>query len=269
MFGLLNKSPILDEDTCKWLFDAYAWSLRNFGADVFFNESILVIPSNEYFPGRESSTQGMAQMIFEQVRHYAGVKHWPCRLVDPETPIIAGQKVEIAGALRGAKGLVVQAPSEQNQLLVPYNPHQVSNPEALIADYAHVLAHYLGTMGDELPPGGKDNWPFATELLAIFMGFGLMFANSAYNYRGGCGSCYNPLSQRSAFLSQDEATYALAIFCALKEIPNQRVLPELKKYLRPVYKRAMKEIRQNETTMATLLAFKPDQQVGHALTSSV
>lgn len=258
MFGLFDKKPVLDEEAVQWLFAAYAWSLRNFDADVFFNETVLVIPSNEYFPGRETSVEGMARLIFEQVRQYAGVQHWPCRLVGPEVPVVAASNVRIEGALRGAKGMITSAPAAESQLMVPYNPHQVTNPEALIADYAHVLAHYLGTMGRELPPGGEENWPYATELLAIFMGFGLMFANSAYSYRGGCGSCYNPLSQRSAFLSQDEATYALAIFSVLKDIPDQRVVNELKKYLRPVYKKAVKEIRERKEDLAKLLAFRGD-----------
>ena len=253
MFGIFNNKPILDEDSAHWLFDTFAWCLANFDADVFYKETILVVPSNKHFPGRESSAQGMANLIFEQVKEYAGLKHWPYRLIGPDTPVSNEQQpLKIEGPLRGSKSIVPSTVDDAHRFVVPYNPEQIKKPEALIASYAHILAHYLGTMAKELPPGGEDYWPHATEVLSVFMGFGLMIANSAYTFRGGCGSCYNPLAERTAYLSQDEATYALAIFCVLKGIPNQDVLPHLKKYLRPVFKNAVKEIKQRKDEIVKL-----------------
>jgi hypothetical protein len=89
-------------------------------------------------------------------------------------------------------------------------------------------------------------------LLAIFLGFGLMFANSAYNFRGGCGSCYNPYAQRSAYLSETEATYALALFCVLKDSPNSDVTPHLKKHLRGIYRKSVRELSDNTSKVARL-----------------
>ena len=77
-FGLIKNKPILDEDSAEWLFELYAWALKNFDARVFYHETILVVPSNEFFPGRENSIDGMARLIFEKVREYAGLKHWCC-----------------------------------------------------------------------------------------------------------------------------------------------------------------------------------------------
>lgn len=252
MLNLFSSKPPIDEDTVSWMFEIWHWALRNFEADVFFNETVLVFPSNDFFPGRADSVAGMAALIFEHVRKYAGVSHWPCRLVEAGSPLVAPKEVVIAGALRGPGGEAVSPISEDAWLMVPYNPHQVSKPEALIADYAHVLAYYLGTIGKEPPPGGDNSRPAATEILGIFMGFGLMFANSAYTYRGGCGACYNPLAERTAFLSQDEASYALAIFCHLKDIPEREALSGLKKYLRPVFKRAMRDLGRREQALHSL-----------------
>ncbi|WP_455204034.1 hypothetical protein [Kaarinaea lacus] len=253
MLSLFKTKPVLDVDATHWIFDAFTWSLRNFEADVFYNETILVTPTNQHFPGRENSIDGMANLILDQVKQYAGLQHWPCRLLDPNAPVAEEPpKVSIAGPLRGAKGIVPATVNEANTLLVPFNPQQISKPEALIASYAHVLAHYLATTTQDPPPGGEEFWPHATEIVAIFMGFGVMIANSAYTFRGGCGSCYNPLAERSAFLSQDEATYALALFCVLKGIPNQDVLPHIKKYLRPTFKNAVKEIKEKAGELAKL-----------------
>ena len=255
MFGFLKNQPLLEQDTVEWLFDVFYWSLRNFDRDVFYNETILVIPSNKHFPGRVNSADGMANLIFEQVKDYAGLKHWPCHLVDqnninspPESA-----KILINGSMRGKNGIEPDSIDEKHKLLVAYNPHQLNDPEAMIGSYAHTLAHYLGSMAQESPPGGDEYWPQTTEILAVFMGFGLMFANTASVYRGGgCASCRNPLAERAAFLSQDEVTYALALFSVLKEIPNKEVLPHLKKHLRSIYKKAVNEISQKTTELDKL-----------------
>lgn len=255
ILGLFARRELLAEDTVEWLFDNFAWALRNFDRTVFFNETILVIPSNRHFPGRVDSVEGMARLIFEQVKAYAGMKHWPCRLIDQsrisEPPPAAN--IQIHGSIRGADGLESDV-DDVHKLLIAYNPHQINNPEAMIASYAHTLAHYLGSMAQEPPPGGEELWPQITEILAVFMGFGTMFANSASVFRGGCGSCHNPLAERRAFLSQDEVTYALALFCVLKEVPNKDVLPHLKKHLRGLFKNAVKELRQKNTELDKLRA---------------
>lgn len=253
MFGLLNKSPLLDEVASQWLFDAYRWALRHFDARVFFDETLLVTPTNAHFPGRENSVEGMATLIFQRVQAYAGVSHWPHQLVDAmsylptETPRLAADSFL---AQRGAR--LTQIDPRTPPLIVPYNPHQLNKPESLIASYAYVLAYYLGTTANEPPPGGENYWPHATELLGVFMGFGLMFANTAYTFKGGCGSCYNPLAERAAFLSENEVVYALALFCVLKRIPKEMVWPHLKSHLKPAYKKALRDIRQREVELMAL-----------------
>lgn len=244
IFSFLKKPPPLDEDSVQWLFESFAWSLRNFDADVFRDETILVIPSNEHFPGRVDSVHGMASLIFEQVKEYAGMKHWPCRLVDQMGCAVGmPPEIQIEGALRGSGGVISDAVDDANRPVITYDPKLIGNPEALIASYAHTLAHYLGGMARELPPGGEENWPQVTEVLALFMGFGLMFANSAFTFKGGCGSC-GASAERHNYLSQFDMTYALAIFCVLKDIPNNEVVRHLKKSLRSFYKDCVKDVNE-------------------------
>ncbi len=258
MFNIFTKQKLLTEDTLEWLFDNFAWALANFDRDVFFQQTILVIPSNKHFPGTVNSVEGMARLIFEQVKAYASMKHWPCRLVDQSKAIEPVQpvKVLINGSIRGTGGIEPDAVDDEHKLLVAYNPQQINNPEAMIASYAHTLAHYLGSMAQEPPPDKEELWPQTTELLAVFMGFGTMFANSASVFRGSCARCHNPLAERTAFLSEDEITYALALFCVLKEIPNNEVVPHLKKHLRAIFKRAVKELNQETTALNKLRGIK-------------
>jgi hypothetical protein len=48
--------------------------------------------------------------------------------------------------------------------------------------------------------------------------------------------------QALGYLTEEEFAYALAIFCVLKNIPGGEIEPHLKKTLRPVYRKAVKEI---------------------------
>ncbi len=247
MFGLFNSKPVLDEASAQWLFDAFEWALKEFDAELFRTHTVLVEPSNRFFPGRVDSVDGMANLIFDRVKGYAGVSHWPTLVMaEHACPAIERPAVEIAAPLRRAEGTPPEGVAPEHRLLIPYNPQQLNKPEGIIATFSHILAHYLGQMADEPPPGGPEYWPQATEVLAIFLGFGLMFANSAYTFRGGCGSCYNPNAERAASLTEVEATYALALFSVLKGIPNGEVNGHLKGHLRSAYKRSVKEIKGRE-----------------------
>ncbi|MCU7918808.1 MAG: hypothetical protein KZQ95_10675 [Candidatus Thiodiazotropha sp. (ex Epidulcina cf. delphinae)] len=251
MLNLFNRhNPLLDEDIIEWIFNCYAWALDQFDRSVFFNETILVIPDNTHFPGREQSVEGMANLIFNQVKQYAGMAHWPTHLInqsDAKCQAPGSLPVEINGALRGKSALIDLSHTETtgNTLSFFYDPQQLNSPEGLIAHFAHGLSYHLASTAKAPPPGGEDYAPIAGELTGVFMGFGLMFANSATVPRGGgCGGCAGQGPVRQAFLSEEEATYALALFCVLKNIGANKAVGHLKKYLRRFFKAAVKDCEQ-------------------------
>lgn len=241
---LLGRSgPVLDEETILWQFDTFDWALRQFNAQVFYNETDLVLPDNSHFPGQAGSLDGMAQLIFDHVKRYAGVQHWPTQLIEQNAcGTLEAPTIQIEGDLRGNGGIVAVDVPDEHRLPIVYNEGMLSNPETIISSFAHTLAHYLGSMATETPPGGLENWPHVTELLAVFMGFGVIFANDAYHFRAGCGSCSSAGVERENYLSQHDITYALAIFSALKSIPEKRVKGYLKKTLRGYFGKAMKDV---------------------------
>lgn len=250
---LFKSRPLLDDESVEWLFDLYEWALINFDADIFFRQTVLVAPSNQFFPGTADTSNDMAQLIFDKVRDYAALKHWPCRITTEQSCATQPARIAISGALRDMNGVEADNVIEEEHLMVVYDPLQVKNPEAIIASFAHTLAHYLGSMAQEMPPGGEENWPHVTEVLAVFLGFGLMFANSAFVYRNvTCGSCQPTTVNRQAWLSQYDITYALAIFAVLKNIPSGQVTKNLKKSLRPFFKKAYKDVKKHETELDKL-----------------
>lgn len=261
LFDLLKARPVLDEVSALWMFDTFAWALRHFDAQVFFHETILVTPSNEHFPGSASAAQELAELIFARVKSYAGLAHWPFRVINETEFVPSETRIQIEGRLRGAKAIVPQQAAPASSLPVTYLPDHLRDPEVLIAGYAHTLAHYLGSTAPEPPPGGQENWPHVTELLAVFLGFGLMMANSAFTQKiRSCASCSGPAVERTNYLSQYDVTYALAIFCVLKDIPTRQVLPHLKSTLRPFFKKAMKEVQGKRDEIARLKTFDTVQE---------
>ena len=232
MFNLFNSNKILlDEEIIEWIFSCYAWAFEQFDSRAFFAETILVIPDNKHFPGSQQSADGMANLIFDQVKKYAGMTHVPTLLKNQDEA-------------------TDQVP---NNYTFIYHPLQLKSPEGLIAHFAHGLSNLLAQTTNIKPPGGMEYLPMAGELTGIFMGFGLMFANSAtVNPGGSCGSCGGLGPVRQVFLSQEEATYALALFCKLKNIEANKASKHLKKHLRGFFKAAGKDCQQRLVKYANL-----------------
>ncbi|MEJ2693686.1 MAG: hypothetical protein P8166_11670 [Candidatus Thiodiazotropha sp.] len=241
----------MDEEIIEWIFGCYAWALEQFDRNVLLNETILVIPDNAHFPGREESIEGIANLIFDQVKKYAGVSHWPTRLInrnDANPQVSIDLSVEMSDALRGSGNAVERAHTEAtaNQLQFFYDPGQINDPEGLIAHFAHGLSYQLAASAKIPPPGGVDYMPVAGELTGVFLGFGLMFANTATVVQGGCGGCSGKGPSRQAFLSQEEATYALALFCVVKGIEIKKATRHLKKHLRRFFSLAVKDCERRK-----------------------
>ena len=271
MFGFVGTQNLVGEEDSSWLFDTFAWSLKHFGRDVFFDETVLVVPDNTHFPGRADSVTGMAGLVFEHVRRYAGMEHWPLRLAEQAACAIdQPPRLEIRGALRGSRGIPQTEPGPGGEISLTYDPDLVGNPEALIASFAHAFAHYLAQTASEPPPGGAQYWPQATEVVAAFMGFGLMFANSAFKVPvRSCGSC-GPQAQRQSYLTQYESTYVLAIFSVIKDIPAKSVVRNLNKPLRPFFRQCVKEIEGKPRELERLRSVHgrpPETVAGHVISA--
>ncbi len=245
LLNIFKPQPVLDEETTTWLFDLYTWALRHFDARIFRDHTVLVLPNDRFFPGRVDSVEGMAELVCNQVKKYAAIGHWPTRLVDNrQCQLDEIPTMELAGPIRMIDGV---APDGAQRLPILYDPAMVNNPQAMVAGFAHAFAFYLAGMAPEPPPGGDENRPHAAEVLATFLGFGVVMANSAFNVRvPRCGSCAPQPVDRQSFLSQYDMTYALAIFCVLKGIDKKAVLPNLKGSLRGFFKKSLKDVSRRE-----------------------
>lgn len=245
--NFFKPTPLLDDATKNWILDTFAWALSEFDLNVFKQDAQLILPIYEFYPGKVNSIEEMAQSVFEHTLKYAGMQHWPIKLVAPDKyQPNSMAKLSFKDGMRGAQSQVINTDYSEHSatdILVSYNPSQINQPQDLVASFAQAFASILVTQRGELPPGGEEFVPQSVDLLACFMGFGVMFANTAYQFKGGCGSCYNKYANRQVALPEQEMLYCLALFSTLKNIPAKQVTTHLKSHLRSDFKKAMKELQ--------------------------
>lgn len=244
--NLFKTKPVLDEASREWVFDTFAWCIAHLDSEFFTKNSELILPNNTFYPGSVNSVEEMADTIFANTTKYAGMTSWPMALVSPTNYIQKPMhQLFFQSNLRGENCKITYnenfgdtAPSIE----IPFHPSQLNQPQDLIAYLVQTQANILVNQYGVVAPGGKDVLPQTIDLVACFMGFGVVFANTAYQFKGGCGSCNNHNLNRQAALPELETVYALALFCVLKEVDIKKVKKELKPHLYKSFRQAHKEI---------------------------
>lgn len=245
MFSFFGKKPLIDEEISSWITLAFDWALKNYGSDIFYNETILVTPSSKHFPEKMNSPDEMVKYTFDLVRKYAGMENWPCKLEPQEDDInpVVAPTIVLQGAPSGPAGTF----QVRDEAVITYNTNLIKRPESLVATFAHELAHYLSSVVKEPPPGGKEYWEHATDLTAIFLGFGIFLANSAFSFEQFTSvDSQGWSSSRQGYMTEQEIIYSLAIFCVLKNIETSEVVPYLDSHLRKYFMKCYKELQDSE-----------------------
>lgn len=252
---LFKSKPVIDEATRNWIFDTFSWCIAELDGDFFKKQSKLILPNNTFYPGSATSVEEMGETIFTNTLKYTGMTEWPIKLVSSEQyrqkPM---PKLRFESVLRGenckvSTNQVLKINSEEviSSIDIPFHQSQLNQPQDLIAYIVQIQAQILVTQhgqGSEniTLPGGEALLPQAIDLIACFMGFGVIFANTAYQFKGGCGSCNNSNLNRKAALPELETVYALALFTVLKGEDIKVVKKSLKTHLYKTFRQAHKEI---------------------------
>jgi hypothetical protein len=214
-----RPKPFLDAPRREWQFDAFAWLLRNCGGYPKFLDTTLVLPDDQCFPDRGMGGHAGAVALFRNVRDHAGMADWPCSV----RPLTEESRAPGSGA-------------DRNRVIV-YQP--ANDPSSLIAGFARELSRYLLDTFEEPPPGGVLLREPAIDLAAVFMGFGVFMANSAFE-------------TADYELNEGEFVHALAIFCLLRKLPlesaDRHLNPHVRKYLRL----ATRDLAQHEKSFQRL-----------------
>jgi hypothetical protein len=243
----LKPQQLINESSAVWILECFAYALKHLDSEEFIQRTKLIKPTNNFFPGSVGSVEEKAENIFAHSMQYAGVAHWPFKLIHPTKAHSLDTLQEkpydeyALTVARDSKREDVKADFSKGSIFLSYNPQQTLKPEDLASSFSQLFAQHLIFQSRQLPPGGEQYMVEASEVVAVFMGFGVMLSNSAYTFRGGCGSCFNAASNRQANLSEDEIVFALAAFCRLKGIGNKEGSQYLKKHLKGSFTTATRQ----------------------------
>lgn len=246
MWSLFKKTPLLSDEDNLFQVECYRWLLTHFGGPNFYQDTELILPTDEFFPVEATSNRHAAETTFEQVKKFAGMGDWPCELKEQDSDIDTrvAPTLAVAGAPRKPLG-TFSINDDGSGATITYNPALVSNPTQMVATFAHELAHYLTGTAPSAPPGGWENWEFATDIAATFLGFGVFMANATFNFQQHSDTEVQGWQvSGGGYLSESEHSYSLAIFMLLKGISYDIAAPYCDINIRKLLKSAFVELQK-------------------------
>ena len=200
---------VADEQT--WIDDNLHWFVGQFGDSWL--RSPVVLPTDDFFPGTYS---GSEQDVRDAVTRLCGYM-----AVDPERIRVefhadnnAEQGIpEAVGRWSGAAG---HYRTVGGRAVISLGHSLDRTPLALIATVAHELAHERLLGEERVVPDRADQEPL-TDLLTVFLGFGIFTANAAFEFSRWSGGRYSGWStSRLGYLTEPMYGYALARYAWLR-----------------------------------------------------
>jgi hypothetical protein len=213
MNWLTPKCPVNFEDKA-WLEDCFLWLIEEFGSDTL-RKTIVVLPTDEFFPDRFSSDRGDLRTLVNRVCGYMNVDSEQVKLqffTDEET-LLRRDLPAFESSHSHALGLYYK---RRGKYIISLETSQATNPTNLIATIAHELGHVRLLGEDRLDPDYEDH-ELLTDLTAVFFGMGIFIANSVFSFQ----QWTNAFSQgwqaeRKGYMTEEMLGYALALFAYLR-----------------------------------------------------
>ncbi|HET9639646.1 MAG TPA: hypothetical protein VFP12_10600 [Allosphingosinicella sp.] len=244
MLSLFAPKLPIDRDELDWQLATFKWLGAEFGPA---GEAPLVLPTAEYFPPSKRKGAGRVEDLFASVKSAAGMADWACELSagtgDRPAHVGLGLLLRHEGASPPCGTFTVDDGEGGGRVVITYNPSLANDTTALIATFAHELAHYLMSTARNAPPGGWELHELHTDLAAVYLGFGLFLANSARNFGQFQDAGEMGWSSRTqGYLSEGALVTATAIFQRLAGRDPMAAAPWLKDYLRSDLRKAVRAL---------------------------
>jgi len=248
VFGWISRDAVPSDHRIAWILDVYRWLLARLGGFDTFRRSLLFLPIPEHYPVAVDDPDKIASAMFELTRKYAGMSEWPCELKPHDDAPSAGDllgNVPHSSRSAGAAG-TFQVDAEARRITITYSPRSLRDPESFVATIAHELSHYLLASLRDPPPGGTAEAEHATDVTAVFLGFGVFLANSAVAFsQFQDATMQGWRMERCGYLTEQELAYALGVFLLLLEIPASRARQHLKTNPSSYLKHALRDLAKH------------------------
>ncbi len=259
MFGFSPKLPISDEDRL-WVDDGFRRLEKLVGRRRML-EARVITPTAEDFPDPYDKTSpASAEKLFGRVCEYMRVDRGSI-----EFEIFPDETEELREILphwrgssgKGAAGLYIHAMQERDsgddeRAVVAIRSSQLKDPVSLVAAMAHELGHVILLGQGLMTPKTPDHEP-VTDLLTVFLGFGIFNANSANRFRRWQDDRRQGWSMRRlGYLTEEIFGYALAKFVLEREETRTEWEKHLSTNVRSYFNRSRRWLARNpqHVTMA-------------------
>lgn len=194
-----------------WIEARLGWIAERFGVDRLRGVEVA-LPAEVLGEGFDGSPDAAVAM-FERLRGRLGLAGHRLRfgLYDEEEAPALPEWAHDDGERAGTAGHFVRAGPGRVQV-VRLNASKLDDPMRVVATLVHELCHVLLIGQDRLTGEEADQEPL-TDLLAVFLGFGVFTANSVITERS---TSTHWSVGRLGYLRQEELAYALALLARLR-----------------------------------------------------
>ncbi len=212
MFGFKPRLPLSEEDA-QWVEQGFDRLSRLLGRRRML-EAQMVLPDAAYFPDPYDKSEAAVEKMFLRICQYMKVERnrIDLEIFPDETRELSEILPYWRGSSGGCAGLYFHPKDETHKMVVALKQSQLEDPMALVATLAHELGHVI-LLGDGLMDHtGKDMEPM-TDLLTVFLGFGIFNANCAARLLKWEDDRKHGWSMKSlGYLPEEVYGYALAKF---------------------------------------------------------
>jgi len=221
MLGFSPKLPVDDEERL-WVDAGFRRLEAMLGRSRMLDSSV-VLPNDKFFPDPFDRTPSAVEKLFQRVCTYMNVD--PRRI---ELEIFPDENEELRAVLpywRGQGGGCAgvyhhyltegeELAEDNRKMLIALRSTLIKDPLTLVATIAHELGHVILIGGGLMDPETPDHEPM-TDLLTVYLGFGVFNASSAMRFKQFQEAGKQGWSmQRLGYLREEIFGYALARFAA-------------------------------------------------------
>lgn len=212
-----------------------------------------MLPKPSFFITDGKEGHAKIEQIFAEVKRYCQISDWPTELVRGD-PILAPGRT-LFEVQHGKALLGTYDGTSSNTIRITYAPDLLENPQALIATFAHEIGHSIIQSAPMPPICDDDEHEFLTDIAAIYLGFGVFLANSAFQFtqwRDDAMGTQGWQSSRSGYLPEADLIFSTAIFIRTKNIDPTEARSCLKPHLIAMLDKALKDLNARETDIARI-----------------
>lgn len=218
----------INQNSREWIEARTRWIVDQFGLDRIRNLCV-VLPDEEWIQEYRRRTDDEVRRLVGQISDRLGLDS---ELIDieyfcqPENPVLETRALGLYESVGG-------------RFKISISEDSLSEPYQLIATLAHELCH-IHLLGHHRLTEDEFDHELVTDLLTLFLGFGVFTSNSSLFYGTGRNGYAGGSVGRQGYLSMHMYGYAWALFASIRGEDGSNWKPHLRADVRDACQKSQK-----------------------------